>query len=267
MAATAVALTVAGSDSSGAAGVQADLKTFHQLGVYGTSAVTLVSAQHAGGVDAVQPVAPEVLAAQIAAVCGEFAVGALKTGALGSAENVAATAAALRRCAHGPVVVDPVLRSTSGDALLASGGVEALRDELLGAADLVTPNLLEVEVLLGTRPGSASEVEGATRALCALGPRAALVKGGHGDGDECADYFYDGAEGHWLRARRRETPHTRGTGCTYAAAIAAFLARGVALRDAVRRAHGFVQRAIAGAPGARPVSGARGPLDHWADPG
>ncbi len=266
MAENAVALTIAGSDSSGAAGVQADLKTFHQLGVYGTSAVTLVSAQHAGGVDAAQPVAPDVLSAQIAAVCSEFSVAALKTGALGSADNVAATAAALRRHAHGPVVVDPVLHASAGDPLLGIGGVEALRDELLPGADLFTPNLPEVEALLGVCPRGDDARERAARALCALGPRAVLIKGGHAEGAECADYLFDGTTGDWLRAPRLDTRHTRGTGCTYAAAIAAHLARGAALREAVRRAHGFVQRAIAGAPGARPSAGARGPLDHWAKP-
>lgn len=264
MAEKTVALTIAGSDSSGAAGVQADLKTFHQLGVYGASALTLVSAQRGGGVDATQTLVPDLVTAQIVSVCAEFSVAAVKIGALGSADNVAATARALHAQPHGPVVLDPVVRTTSGAALLGPGGLEMLVDVLLPCADLFTPNLEEAALLLGRWIESESQLEEAARALLELGPKAVLLKGGHGQGRECADFLCDRQRSTWLRAPRRDTPHTRGTGCTYAAAIAAFLARGVPLFDAVEHAHRFVQRAIEGAPGAGAM-GARGPLDHWAE--
>ena len=259
-----VALTIAGSDSSGAAGVQADLKTFHQLGVYGTSALTLVSAQHGAGVEAAQTLDAALVAAQIEAVCRDFRVAAVKVGALGAAANAVASAQTLRSVSHGPIVLDPVVETTAGDPLLGVGGLEAIRRELLPGADLFTPNLPEASLFVGGTLDSRSDREEVARALLALGPRAVLLKGGHGHGEVCADLLCDGHRSRWLRAPRLESAHTRGTGCTYAAAIAAWLARGAPLFNAVERAHTFVQRAIAGAPGAR-TAGGRGPLDHWAE--
>lgn len=269
MAERAVALTIAGSDSSGAAGIQADLKTFHQLGVYGTSAITLVSAQHAARVELAQCLEAELVAAQITSACTDFSVAAVKIGALGSAENARAVARALRSLPHGPLVLDPVTQSSSGSPLLGAGGLEAVREELLPCADLFTPNLPEVALFLGAAVETPAERVAAAKALRRLGAKAVLVKGGHSEGEECADYLWNGHRGTWLRAKRHDTPHTRGTGCTYAAAIAAFLARGFPLFEAVERAHGFLQRAIQGAPGARLKNGSgrsqRGPLDHWAE--
>jgi hydroxymethylpyrimidine/phosphomethylpyrimidine kinase len=256
------ALTIAGSDSSGGAGIQADLKTFHRFEVYGTSALTLVTAQNTRGVARVEPLPPALVAAQIDAVAEDLRPRAVKTGALGSAAIAETVADALARHALSPVVVDPVMLAKGGAALLDPDAVEALRRSLLPRAALVTPNLPEAAALLG---GGALESERdlleAARALCALGAGAALVKGGHAPGAEVLDVLFDGADFATLRARRVETPHTHGTGCTYSAAIAAELARGLPLERAVRSAHAFVQRAIAGAPG---LGAGRGPLDHWA---
>jgi len=256
-----VALSIAGSDSGGGAGIQADLKTFHQLGVYGTSAVSLVTAQNTLGVRAMESVTPALLEAQIDAVCSDLPVAAIKTGALGSATLVEAAVRALARGPSVPVVVDPVMLAKSGDPLLDADGVIALRQQLLPRAALITPNLPETEWLLGERLTSDEKRERAARALCELGAHAALIKGGHEEGPECADLLYEGNTARWYRAPRIETRHTHGTGCTYSAAITAYLARGLALSEAVGRAHQFVARAIAGAPG---LGAGSGPIDHWA---
>jgi hydroxymethylpyrimidine/phosphomethylpyrimidine kinase len=257
-----IALTVAGSDSGGGAGIQADLKTFHRHGVYGTSAVTLVTAQNTRGVARVDLLPAGAIAAQIDAVAADLRPAATKTGALGGAEGVAAVAAALARHALRPLVVDPVMIAKHGDPLLAADAVEALRRRLLPQATLLTPNLPEAAALLG---GGALEreadVEAAARALVALGPAAVLVKGGHGEGTEVADLLLAGGETLWLRAPRLATRHTHGTGCSYAAAITARLAHGDDLARAVRTAHAWLARAIATAPG---LGGGHGPVNHWA---
>ena len=256
-----VALTVAGSDSSGGAGIQADLKVFHQLGVYGASALALVTAQNSREIMRVELLPPSLLEAQIAAVCGDFAVAAVKTGALGSAPLVEAAVRGLGRCPERPVVVDPVIESSGGVPLLAAEGVAVLRRELLPLADLVTPNLPEAELLLGTELRDPGQWEVGARALRELGAGAVLIKGGHGARGECADLFFDGGVSRWLRSPRHPGRHTHGTGCAYAAAITAYVARGMGLFAAVTRAHAFVARAIAGAPG---LGGGAGPIDHWA---
>jgi hydroxymethylpyrimidine/phosphomethylpyrimidine kinase len=256
-----VALSIAGSDSSGGAGIQADLKTFHQLGVYGASAVTLLTAQNTTGVKALELASVSMVEAQIEAVFSDLPVAAAKTGALGSADLVAAAARTLRRFPRTPLVVDPVMISKHGSRLLEQNGVEALRRELFPLASLVTPNLPEAELLLGERLASEAERERGAQALQQLGAGAALITGGHAAGDECADVLFDGSGFRWFRAPRRHTPHTHGTGCTYSAAITAYLARGEALVDAVGRAHTFIANAIAGAPG---LGQGAGPVDHWA---
>jgi hydroxymethylpyrimidine/phosphomethylpyrimidine kinase len=254
------ALTIAGSDSGGGAGIQADLKTFHHFGVYGTSALTLVTAQNTLGVRRVEPLAPSLVSAQIDAVAEDLRPDAVKTGALGSAAIVEAVAAAVARHRLGPLVVDPVILSKDGRDLLDADAVDALRRLLVPAAALVTPNLPEAAALLGAgvAPGEIAE---AARALLALGARAVLVKGGHLPGAELVDVLAERDRVLTLRAARIDTPHTHGTGCTYSAAIAALLARGDDLVDAVRTAHAWVQRAIATAPG---LGGGHGPLNHWA---
>jgi len=256
-----VALTIAGSDSGGGAGIQADLKTFQRFGLYGTSALTLVTAQNTLGVRRVDLLSPELVVAQIAAVAEDFEVRAAKTGALGSAEIIEAVAAAVERHALPNLIVDPVMISKHGDSLLAMGAIEILKVRLFPKASLVTPNLHEAAALLGRAVGSEAEMRDAARAVCDLGAAAALVKGGHLPGGEAVDLLYDGSEFVRLAAPRIETPHTHGTGCTYSAAIAALLARGETLVDAVREAKDFISRAIAGAPG---VGHGHGPVDHSA---
>jgi hydroxymethylpyrimidine/phosphomethylpyrimidine kinase len=255
-----VALTIAGSDSGGGAGIQADLKTFHRFGVYGTSALTLVTAQNTTGVARVDGLAPDLVVAQIDAVATDFVVAATKTGALGTAAVVSAVAEAVARHRLAPLVVDPVMVSKHGRALLDADAVRALEAELLPHATLLTPNRPEAERLAGGAIASSRDVEEAARALVARGARAVLVKGGHGEGDEVADLLLVGGVATWLRAPRIATPHTHGTGCSYAAAIAARLAHGDALDVAVRTAHAWLARAIANAPG---LGRGQGPIDHW----
>jgi hydroxymethylpyrimidine/phosphomethylpyrimidine kinase len=256
-----VALTIAGSDSGGGAGIQADLKTFHRFGVYGTSALTLVTAQNTAGVREVQLLPPALVASQIAAVAEDFEVRAAKTGALGSEDLIEAVATAVREHAIPNLVVDPVMISKHGDPLLPKTAVDALKQRLFPRALLVTPNLHEAAALLGSPVGTEAGMRDAARAVRDLGARAALVKGGHLAGDQAIDLLWDGAEFLRLPARRIETPHTHGSGCTYSAAIVALLARGETLTSAVRQAKDFISRAIASAPG---IGHAYGPVNHWA---
>lgn len=256
-----VALTIAGSDSGGGAGIQADLKTFQRFGVYGTSALTLVTAQNTLGVRRVDLLSPELVVAQIAAVAEDFEVRAAKTGALGSAEIIEAVAAAVEKHALPNLIVDPVMISKHGDSLLAMGAIEILKVRLFPKASLVTPNLHEAAALLGRAVGSEAEMRDAARAVCDLGAAAALVKGGRLPGGEAVDLLYDGSEFVRLAAPRIETRHTHGTGCTSSAAIVALLARGETLVDAVREAKEFISRAIASAPG---IGRGHGPVDHTA---
>jgi hydroxymethylpyrimidine/phosphomethylpyrimidine kinase len=256
-----VALTIAGSDSGGGAGIQADLKTFQRFGVYGVTAVTLVTAQNTLGVRGVELLPPEFVARQIGAVAEDFEVSAAKTGALGSVEIIEAVVDALDSHAFPNLVVDPVMISKHGDPLLATEACDALKTRLLPRASLVTPNLHEAAVLVGRAVGNEAEMRDAARAVCDLGAGAALVKGGHLPGGDAVDVLYDGSEFVHLAARRIETRHTHGTGCTYSAAITALLARGGTLVAAVREAKDFISRAIAAAPG---IGHGHGPVDHSA---
>ncbi len=255
------ALTVAGSDSGGGAGIQADLKTFHRFGVYGTCAVTLVTVQNTRGVQEVMLLGPDLVAAQIAAVAEDIGLDAAKTGALGSAAIVEAVAGAVERHAVRPLVVDPVMISKHGARLLDADAVRALRERLLPRATLLTPNLAEAAALLDARVENEREMAEAARALRSLGPQAVLIKGGHLPGPEAVDLLWDGREQLRLAAPKIDTPHTHGTGCTYSAAITARLALGDDLPRAVRAAREFVTRAIQRAP---KLGGGRGPVDHWA---
>jgi hydroxymethylpyrimidine/phosphomethylpyrimidine kinase len=256
-----VALTIAGSDSGGGAGIQADLKTFQRFGVYGASAITLVTAQNTLGVRGVELLAPEFVDQQIAAVAEDFEVRAAKTGALGSAEIIEAVTAAIEAHAFANLVVDPVMISKHGDPLLAPEARDALKTRLLPRASLVTPNLYEAAALLGRAVGNEAEMRDAARAVCDLGAGATLVKGGHLPGGNAVDVLYDGSAFVHLAAPRIETRHTHGTGCTYSAAITALLARGATLVDAVHEAKDFISRAIAAAPR---IGHGHGPVDHSA---
>ena len=242
------ALTVAGSDSGGGAGVQADLRTFAAHGVWGLSAVTAVTAQNTLRVEAVEVLSPEIVRAQMVAVATEFGVGAMKTGMLGAAGVVRAVAEAVQDLALHPLVVDPVTVSSTGATLLDPGGLHALRSELLPLADLVTPNLSEAAALAGTAESITDRagMEKAARALLGLGARAVLVTGGHLDEVGSPDLLIAGDEPPvWLEGERVYGRNTHGTGCVLSAAITARLARGEPLGEAVRGAKAYLVRAIA----------------------
>lgn len=257
-----VALTIAGSDSSGGAGIQADLKTFHQWRVYGSTALTAVTAQNTMGVQEVHPLPRAIVAAQIDSVASDMFPKAVKTGMLADSGIVRTVAAALRRHRLDNYVLDPVMVATSGDRLLAPAAVEAVRDRLVPRAAIVTPNLPEAMILTGVRDRSLDGMDEAARILVAAGAGAAVVKGGHLEGDEVADIFWDGSSRRVFRSPRRQTRHTHGTGCTLSAAMAAGLAHGTPLEEAVAAAIAWVREAIAGAPG---LGAGRGPIDHFAD--
>jgi len=253
-----VALTIAGSDPSGGAGIQADLKTFHRFGVYGTSAVTLLTVQNTVGVSRVVTMPPDLVVAQLDAVLGDVPPGAAKTGALGNAEVLRAVAERARRFAF-PLVVDPVMISKHGAALLPEDAGVALAMELLPCATLVTPNLHEAAALSGIRVHDLRSMEEAAERITALGVPCVLVKGGHLKGEAIDVLFWDG-EFHRFPSPRVETKHTHGTGCTYSAAITAELARGMSVPDAVGSAKRFIAGAIASAPG---LGHGYGPVNHW----
>lgn len=259
---TPVALTIAGSDSGGGAGIQADLKTFSALGVYGTSALTAVTAQNTCAVSAVELLPPALVAAQIAAVLEDIPPDAVKIGMLGSAA-LAGTVAETLRGYDGPVVVDPVMAAKSGDALLDDEAVAALRDILLPRATILTPNLPEAARLLGLAPAACpEEAEAQGRRLLALGPERVLMKGGHGSGAICVDLLVSGAGAMRLESPRIATRNTHGTGCSLSSAIAAGLATGLGPDAAVRRAHGWLQGAIRAADRLA-IGRGHGPVHHF----
>ncbi len=256
-----VALTIAGSDSGGGAGIQADLKTFHAFGVFGTSAVTAITAQNTLGVSAVHPVPAEVVRAQIDAVAVDLDPRALKTGMLATAELVETVAEAIAAHDLRAFVMDPVMVATSGHRLLEPDAEATLARRLLPLAALVTPNLHEAALLTGTAVDSLAAMKAAARHLVKMGAGAALVKGGHLPLGEAADVFWDGDEERTWRRPRIATHHVHGTGCTLSAAVAAGVARGTRLADAVDTAVDFVARAIASAPG---LGAGGGPINHFA---
>jgi hydroxymethylpyrimidine/phosphomethylpyrimidine kinase len=264
-----IALTIAGSDSSGGAGIQADLKTFAAFGLYGASAITAVTAQNTLGIEAVLPLAADLVTAQIEAVAGDLAIHATKVGMLANAAIVEAVAAAIAELDLPLVVVDPVLVSSSGERLLDEDGVRALRGELLPRARVVTPNIPEAEALSGRRIGSPEEARNAARRIQEMGPAAVIITGGHflptnaerrTSNDTVVDLVFDGHDFHECRVTRVESRYTHGTGCTFAAAVAAGLALGWELPEAAARAQRYVAGAIAHAPG---IGRGRGPLDHF----
>ena len=260
---TAIALTVAGSDSGGGAGIQADLKTFSALGVYGCSAITALTAQNTRGVTGIFPVDAAFVAAQIDAVFADLAVDAVKIGMLDRPEVIAAVADRLRHWQPRWIVLDPVMVAKSGDRLLREEAVAALREELLPLADLVTPNLPEAAVLLGEAPVRERARMGNLAArIQGLGARNVLLKGGHLAGEDSPDLLLHGGEHIWLEAPRIATPNTHGTGCTLSSAIAALLARRRPLPQAVAEAKEYLTKAIAAADRLR-VGGGRGPVHHF----
>jgi hydroxymethylpyrimidine/phosphomethylpyrimidine kinase len=255
-----IALTIAGSDSGGGAGIQADLKTFHSFGVYGTTVITAVTAQNTLGVHSVHELPGHEVKAQLDAVLEDLAPDAIKTGMLASPDIVAVVADTLRGGGHAAYVLDPVMVATSGDRLLTEDAQASLLTRLVPLSALVTPNLAEAEILTGRPVASVAQMADAARALVDAGAGAALLKGGHLEGD-AVDLLWDGDEERRWRRPRLDTLHTHGTGCTLSAAVTAGLARGDTLGEAVDRAVRYVARAIASAPG---LGKGHGPIDHFA---
>jgi len=257
-----VALTIAGSDPSGGAGIQADLKTFHQFGVYGEAVITLLTVQNTTRVSRVETMPPGLVIEQLRAVIGDIRPAAAKTGALGSEEIVRAVAETAAEFDF-PLVVDPVMISKHGAPLVSQAARRAIAEQLAPRAFLITPNLEEAAALTGISISGAGDMRRAAEALVRGGARAALVKGGHLAG--CAtDVLFDGSQWREFRAERIATPNTHGTGCTYSAAITAELARGTALAEAVARAKRFITEAIRTNPR---LGGGSGPVNHFAESG
>jgi len=260
------ALTIAGSDSGGGAGIQADLKAFSALGVYGASVITAITAQNTRAVTAVHGIPTEIIAAQLDAVFDDIRIDAVKIGMLATSEIIRTVAEGLKHQSvpAAAVVLDPVMIAKSGDALLQDEAISSLRTELLPLATLLTPNLPEAAVLLDVEPAiTTNDMEEQGRALLALGPDAVLMKGGHAEGPECVDILVlKEAPSLHFKVPRIATTHTHGTGCTLSSSVAASLAKGLSMPDAVAEAHSYLQGAISAADTLRIGSG-HGPVHHF----
>jgi hydroxymethylpyrimidine/phosphomethylpyrimidine kinase len=253
-------LIVAGSDSGGGAGIQADIKTVTMLDAYAATAITALTAQNTKGVFGILPVSPDFIRQQIEVVLDDIGADAIKTGMLHDAAVIETVAAVLaERAAEVPLVVDPVMVAKGGARLIDPDALEALKRLLIVRAEVLTPNLPEAEILSGRTIGTPAEMRAAGETLLSLGCRAVLVKGGHLPGETLSDVLVTAAGSRVWESLRVPTRHTHGTGCTLASAIAAGLAQGLDTEDAVERARAYVQRAIAGAPG---LGRGHGPLDH-----
>ncbi|GHA51572.1 hydroxymethylpyrimidine/phosphomethylpyrimidine kinase [Amylibacter ulvae] len=259
---TPIALTIAGSDSGGGAGIQADLKTFSALGVYGASAITAITAQNTRGVTAVQDINLDVLGAQISAVLDDLAVNAIKIGMLSSPEIIDVVAKHLNAF-NNPIVLDPVMVAKSGDTLLQDSAIDALKSKLLPKAAVLTPNLPEAAKLLNTAEAATKdETLAQGHALLAMGAQAVFMKGGHASGAICTDYLITADDVTEFSAPRVNTKNTHGTGCTLSSAIAAELAKGQTLINAAQKAHQYLQSAISRADELKVGSG-HGPVHHF----
>lgn len=259
---TAIALTIAGSDSGGGAGIQADIKTFSALGTYAASVITAVTAQNTRGVTAVEDISPDVIGAQMDAVFSDLSVNAVKIGMVSRSQTIAVIAGRLQAFA-GPIVVDPVMVATSGDRLLQEDAIAALTRLLLPLAHVVTPNLPEATLLTG-RPiaQNREDMVAQARIILGFGARAVLMKGGHGEGAESVDFLVTPEDVLTLSAPRVETSNDHGTGCTLAAALTANLAKGLALAEAARDAKAYLQAALEAGRDLK-VGGGRGPVHHF----
>ncbi|WP_172370472.1 bifunctional hydroxymethylpyrimidine kinase/phosphomethylpyrimidine kinase [Sporosarcina jiandibaonis] len=257
-----VAMTIAGSDSGGGAGIQADIKTFQELGVFGTSAITAITVQNTHGVTAVQAIEPKIISEQIKAVTDDFTVKAIKTGMLFSAEIIHAVAESIREKGI-PLVIDPVMIAKGGASLLHDEAVEALKSVLLPLATIVTPNIPEAEILTGLTIETDKDIEEAAKHILALGAKAVVIKGGHRRNASFAEDVFMSEIGNKFSVRSSwvNTKDTHGTGCTYAAALTAFLANGEKLEDAVVSAKHFIHAAI---EDGLTIGGGHGPTNHWA---
>jgi hydroxymethylpyrimidine/phosphomethylpyrimidine kinase len=266
---TPIALTIAGSDSSGGAGIQADLKTFSALGVYGASVITALTAQNTLGVLGAHIAPPQFILAQMEAVLSDLEVSAIKIGMLGAEDAVYAVAASLQhwrreKGLRAPVVLDPVMMSATGASLLQPGAETALMSHLLPLADLLTPNLAEAARLLNASQASNEKMMlRQAELLLALGPKAVLMKGGHAAGDEAVDIYFDGRAAYRLMAPRIQTGNSHGTGCTLSAAVAAHLALGRDLKEAVEAGKAYLTAALAAADSLS-VGAGSGPVHHFA---
>ncbi|MBK3494667.1 bifunctional hydroxymethylpyrimidine kinase/phosphomethylpyrimidine kinase [Viridibacillus sp. YIM B01967] len=260
---TNVAMTIAGSDSGGGAGIQADLKTFQELGTFGTSALTALTAQNTLGVHDVYPVAVEAVVSQISAVLNDFQVSAIKTGMLFSADIIHAIAETLKAYKQHTLIIDPVMIAKGGASLLLDDAVNALKTDLLPLATIITPNIPEAEVLTGLTIKTDSDVENAAKKLLEMGAEAVVLKGGHRDTANYAEDLFLAANGERfiMRSERINTKDTHGTGCTFSAAIAARLAQGFTASAAVIDAKHFIQAAIANG---LHLGAGHGPTNHWA---
>jgi hydroxymethylpyrimidine/phosphomethylpyrimidine kinase len=260
---TPIALTIAGSDSSGGAGIQADLKTFAALGVYGASVITALTAQNTQGVAGIHQVPADFVTGQVDAVFTDLAIGAVKIGMVAELSVIGAIAAGLAKWRPKHVVLDPVMVATSGDRLLKTDAVEALRTKLVPLASLITPNLPEAAALLDEPVATTeSAIADQGKRLLAFGPRAVLIKGGHGQGAESIDYFVTGSGTVPLSAPRVATKNTHGTGCSLSSAITAGLAKGEDMQTAVRNAKTWISAAIAAADRFA-VGHGHGPIHHF----
>jgi hydroxymethylpyrimidine/phosphomethylpyrimidine kinase len=260
---TPIAVTIAGSDSSGGAGIQADLKTFSALGVYGASVVTALTAQNTRGVSGIHDVPPDFIAAQMDAVFADLAVGAVKIGMLSQAAVIETVAQRLGQWQAANIVLDPVMVATSGDRLLSQDAIDVLKRVLIPMALVVTPNLPEAAALLDAPLAqSEDEMRGQAERLLALGARAVLIKGGHGTGAESVDLLVEATSFTRLASARIATKSTHGTGCTLSSAIAAGLAKGLDLASAVQQAKTYVSAAIAASP-RLPIGSGHGPVHHF----
>jgi hydroxymethylpyrimidine/phosphomethylpyrimidine kinase len=256
------ALTIAGSDSGGGAGIQADLKTFQELQVFGMSAITAVTAQNTLGVHGVFPMSPAAVAQQIEAVGSDLAVDAVKTGMLFSSDIIIATAEQIKRFGWRHLVVDPVMIAKGGALLLQQEAVRALREHLLPLSEIVTPNIPEAEVLAGMPIRTLEDKREAAMRIASYGAVNVIIKGGHDNGsEEVIDMFYDGSGFTSLLGKKIHTAHTHGTGCTFSAAITAELAKGVGVQEAVQTAKAYIQAAI---EDSLEIGGGHGPTNHWA---
>lgn len=261
-----VVLTIAGSDNSCGAGIQADLKTFSALGCYGMSAITALTAQNTTGVRAIHAIPPQMLRDQIDAVIEDIGVDAVKIGMLHAPEIVQVVADAIDRHQLRQVILDPVMIATSGAVLIENEAVQALVQQLFPRVHLITPNLDEAGFLVGHALENESDMESASNQLLGLGARAVLIKGGHLSGDTVADLFVN-SQGHkwWLRAPRIHSPNTHGTGCTLSSAIAAHLALGDPIEQAIEKSHAYIRQALQAGAHVRTGSGS-GPLNHISAP-
>lgn len=254
-----IALTIAGSDSGGGAGIQADLKTFHNFGVYGASAIAALTAQNTLGVQGVWAVPPEFLELQIRSVLSDIGANSIKTGMLFNASLISAAARVLREYPNIPLVIDPVMVAKGGSRLLLDEAIAALKEELLPRADIVTPNIDEASALTGASIHNEEEMKKSAEQILRMGAKAVLIKGGHLKEKSALDIFYDGKRWERLESPRIETPHTHGTGCTLSAAITASLAKGCSLMESIRAAKNYITEAIRGA---QPIGRGIAPVNH-----